>query len=456
MHSRSRLVRASFALALAGPAVVAGGRSAPSSPSRPHPPNVLVILIDQLRADRLGLAGSTLALTPRMDEIGRGGFYFSRARSAAPWTYPSVCTLLTGLYPAAHGADRIPDADGSKPWLVPLAPEVTTLAEYLQAAGYDTGAYVTNPYLKPESRTDQGFARFHHDFVKSWTTNRDDWWQQSSYADTVNVEVLEWLESRPAERPFFAYVHYIDVHGPWTWAPFLTPQERAVIGQKVDDRPDVYNRAVRFVDEHVGALVGRLRARYPDLVVIITSDHGTTLEDVDRVDPLKLRKASLHDFNLRVPLIVWGRGVRGLSEADVSLVDVLPTVLDLAGLKPHPSAVLHGESLAPIMRGGGDRRPAIFAEVDDSAKDSRARAMVASGEKLIEVERPRRARLLYDLTRDPSEMANLETLPVGQRQSEFARMGAAFGRLHSQRRAAPPVLLSPETIERLRALGYIK
>jgi arylsulfatase A-like enzyme len=239
------------------------------------------------------------------------------------------------------------------------------LAEYLQAAGYDTGAYVTNPYLKPETRTDQGFTRFHHDFVKSWTTNRDDWWQQSSYADTVNAEVLEWLEGRPAERPFFAYVHYIDVHGPWTWAPFLTPQERAV-------------------------------------------------------------------------------------------VDVLPTVLDLAGLKPHPSAVLHGASLAPIMTGGRDHRPAIFAEVDDSAKDSRARAMVASGEKLIEVERPRRARLLYDLTRDPREMANLETMPVGQRQAEFARMGAAFGRWHSQRRAAPPVLLSPETIERLRALGYIK
>lgn len=455
MRFRSNLVRSALAIAAGALAISAAGGPARTDPRNPHPPNVLVILIDQLRADRLGLAGSRLGLTPRMDEIGRNGFYFSRARSAAPWTFPSVCTLLTGLYPAAHGADRIPNANGSTPWLVPLGPGVTTLAEYLQAAGYETAAYVTNPYLKPETGADQGFARFQHDFVKSWTTNREDWWQQSSYADTVNAELLKWLESRPTERPFFTYVHYIDVHGPWTWAPFLTPKERAEIGLKVDDHPDVYNRAVRFVDEHVGTLVRRLQARYPDLVVVITSDHGTTLEDSDRTE-LKLRKASLHDFNLRVPLIVSGRDVRGRSEADVSLVDVLPTVLDLAGLKPHPAAVLHGESLVPLMTGRRSRHPAIFAEVDDSAKDSRARAMVASGEKLIEVERPRPTRLLYDLRRDPNETAKPATMQMSLRQAEFARMGTAFGRLESQRRAVAPVPLSPETIERLRSLGYIK
>jgi arylsulfatase A-like enzyme len=434
-----------------------------SPPSRVEPaeefadgtaPNVVLILVDQLRADRLGMHGSPADLTPNLDAMARDGFYFRHARSAAPWTFPSVASLLTGLYPSAHGANRdktSPAREGSH-WINSLSPEITTLAEYAKRAGYQTGGFVTNPYLKPDGRLNQGFDHWEHDFVKTWASgprnDHTEWWMESSYADSVNPRVLAWATDRVG-APAFLYVHYIDVHGPWELAPWRKSADFRARGFR-----DEYEIATAYIDRKIGELYRELDELYTgDLIFIVTSDHGNHLELEDFSSGYKKAKQSLHEFNLHVPLIFTGRRLpyHGNSPENVSLVDVLPTLL--AVFAEQPDARLDGVSLWAHLRGEAVPRREIFAEVDDEWV---SQSVIVDNLKRIHLEKPRPGNFEYDWRRDPHEISPpLRSVSRDQGERLLA-LEAAFLAMKTRSPGNEPVELDDRTVEQLRSLGYIE
>jgi arylsulfatase A-like enzyme len=169
--------------------------------------NVIVIVIDTFRTDRLGIHGCERNLSPAMDRLAREGFAFHKAVAPSSWTKPSVASLFTGLYPGRHGAvlsplrDEVVGYDG----LTVLAPSHTTLAERMKEAGYRTAAFVTNPHIIPAYYFDQGF---------------DEFTQPAGKAELLLDKALNWIETAGNEEKFFLYLHVIDPH-----TPYFPPKE---------------------------------------------------------------------------------------------------------------------------------------------------------------------------------------------------------------------------------------
>ncbi|MFT7462289.1 MAG: choline-sulfatase [Pseudohongiellaceae bacterium] len=167
----------------------------------PTHPNVVVVLVDTLRADRLGAHGSQRNITPKLDALAAQSVVFSRAIAPANWTKPSVASLFTGLYPERHGAVASAARDQSHS---ALAPQLTTLAEVLGDAGFDTAAFITNPHINVAGQFDQGFGHFV---------------QPAETAVVLVNQAGTWLDERANDRPFFLYLHLIDPHSPYDPPP---------------------------------------------------------------------------------------------------------------------------------------------------------------------------------------------------------------------------------------------
>jgi arylsulfatase A-like enzyme len=442
-HRRSRSPCA--ALFVAALAVVS------SSCARQEKPSVVLVLIDQLRADRLETLGASRGSAPELDALARDGFFFGTSRAPAPWTYPSVCSLLTGLYPRVHKGDRATSETG-RPWITRLPDPVLTLAEVLEREGYLTAGFVTNPYLKPESNFQQGFEHYEHDFVKSWDLTPGDpnrWWQQNSYANSVNSRVYELVERFPARgKPLFLYVHYIDVHGPWDYAPF----EVAGLSEE-----ETYDAATRYVSVKVKELFDFLSNRLGgNLLFVVTSDHGRALDPMDEsADLLRVNKQSLHDFNLHVPLIFartkafpW----QGRSRVPVSLVDVYPTLISLLGLG---GGDVDGVDLTPLFEGERIERDWLAAEVEEKGDRLSAEAIISDRVKFLHVGRPRNVYFEYDLVKDPWEMAPPLTTMGAQQEEKKHRLERTFEELERSSFEAEMAPFDEEMREQLKSLGYV-
>jgi arylsulfatase A-like enzyme len=425
----------------------------------------VVVLVDQLRADT-----AERHLSGVMRLAGRG-VVATRMRAAAPWTYPSVIGLMTGLYPQQHGAGGHVEAKV----LSSFDPALPLLPKVLRAAGYRTAAFVANPFFQDFNPFSRSFDHYDIGFVGYQGSRIGDGkgvWTERMFADSVNAAVRAHAALGPPRGPEFTYVHYMDVHGPWGGAPFisegllertgLSPAQRAP-GSPVPWGPEAekafYEAAAAYVDQRVLELYELFHARYAgNLVFIVTSDHGRALLDDESVGdglPLRRNKRSLHDFNLRVPFVVLpGLGVPGpvRVEAPCSNVDVYPTLLDWLGLEaPH---ALPGRSLLPAFRGGtADGARALFASV--SFDGYRSEAVVQGEAKLVRWLEPRgeteKARRVYDLAGDPRELATLRGEPAGL--SDELRRAALD---HGVRFAATFPGLSPEQLERLRSVGYLR
>ena len=273
--------------------------------------NVVVILIDQLRWD------SSQRHMQQVNALGEQGIVFEGMRAAAPWTYPSVISLMSGLYPQQHGAD----GHATDNILSQFDPEVPLLQKRLRASGYATAAFVTNSFLLEWNVFHEGFDHFDGQFVHSQGPFRGHervWIPERMFADSVNEEIRAWFDANAYERPEFTYVHYIDAHGPWNRAPF----------------PDTYQDAIRYVDRHVAALYRYFMERYNgDVIFVVTSDHGRALgDDVHEGAGPKWRKQkhSVHDYNVRIPFLIlpsaWVTQARRIP-GPCSNVDVAPTIL---------------------------------------------------------------------------------------------------------------------------------
>ncbi len=417
--------------AAAALALTACGEPAPERAS------VVLVLVDQLRHDAAerGLS-ATRALAER-------GVRFEGMRAVAPWTYPSVISLFSGLYPQQHGADG--NQEGGL--LSTFADEVPLLPRTLRAAGYRTAGFVTNPFLHEWNPVHRAFDHYDASFIRNQGPTRGHGalvWTERMYADSVNAALLAHYEATPLEGPEFTYVHYIDVHGRaegperWKDAPF----------------PGTYEDAVRYVDGKIAELHAYFSRRYGEkLLFLVTSDHGQDQADdleLGEGKPWRKRKASLHDFNLRVPLYV-------LPGADVPVgvvvtgpsanIDVTPTLLDWLGLAPH--AGVPGRSLLGAIRGQAYDGAARCLYARNSAFGRFEEAVLQGGLKYMRYRQPGRALSLFDLAADPRETRPLQrdTADLERCLSEAAD---AHGVVYPARFEHP----APDLFEDLRELGY--
>ena len=380
------------------------------------PPTVVLVLVDELRKDSFDQWAS------RTRELASwGGVSFEQMRSVAPWTYPSVVSLLSGLYPQQHGADG--EARANR--LRRFSPELPLLQHLLGKAGYHTAAFVANPFLREWNPLHVGFDVYQSDFVR-YVGNRRPLYPEFAdpermFSPSLFQEIRRHFDSRPAERPEFVYVHYIDVHGPWEGAPF---------------EPG-YRNSVEFIDARIVELYEYFLERSGgNLLFFVTSDHGRPLGDDLQVgygSLWRVGKKSMHDFNLRIPFVVLPSpqvGGSGSFEVPSSNVDFVPTLLDLLGLEA-PFA-LPGRSLAGYIRGEAPREDARPVYSRMSAFGVENDALVHDGRKYMrffDIETGKlREKRIFDLAKDPRETRSLGDA-FGDADALIERAGSEHGLL---------------------------
>ncbi len=405
--------------------------------------NVVILTLDTTRADRLGCYGHAEASTPNLDAFARErAVRFEDAITVAPLTLPAHTSIFTGTYPVHHG---VHDNDGFY-----VAEDVTTLAEILAAAGYATGAVVGAFPVDSQFNLDQGFATYDDDYQDDWTRDEVEARTLRSFgfverrADLVNRAVGRWFERHETE-PFFLWVHYFDPH-----QPYDPPKPYGSM------YPNPYDGEIAFADECFGDLLDTLRGRrlLDRTVVVVVGDHGEALEE--HGEPT--HATYVYDATMRVPLLIsapqpWVARGRSVA-AQVSVVDVAPTVLELLGMTPHRD--MQGRSLVGALRDPGSlAAESILLESHFGLYHfgwAPLRALRTGSWKLIQAPRPE----LYDLTRDPGELDNL----AAARPDLVDELGEALEQLAGRlswpdpgRSAATSV--DSETRQRLEALGYL-
>lgn len=443
----------SLPVAILGSLLVAG--CAPPEPE--YRPSILVLVIDALRADRLGINGYPLPTTPNIDALAAESANFRTAIAHSTWTKPSIATLMTSLYPSQHGIHRVADGPEDELRTDVLHEGLVTLAERLQQGGYATGGSVNQVHLQKRFGFAQGFD-FYND-------------RRGRNAFRLNRDLAGWLETLPAGQPFFAYLHYLDLHWPFTLrlpenegafgptemknTPPAGGRQVPAWGAELDDEDDLraliarYDHEVAYTDAGVGDLVERLKSAglYEDTLLIITSDHGEAFLEHDQMG----HAFAPHEELVRVPLVLRQplamRRVSGPIDDLVGLIDLMPTLLEIAGLEPEPAA--EGRSFAPLLRPRQLGERALFMETYDAI------AARTATHKLIRYAGG--GHEAYDLVADPGEQHSLDG-SCGAPCSELNEQLVEFrARMLASVFAADPdsVELTEEEIEELRALGYL-
>ncbi|MFO0981341.1 MAG: sulfatase [Planctomycetota bacterium] len=383
-----------------------------------RPPSILLVTIDTARADAFGAYGGK-ASTPTFDALAQNGVLFTRAATPVPITHPAHTSLLTGLYPARHGV-----RDNG---LFTLDDHALTLAEILQARGYDTAAFVSAVVLARGFGLAQGFA--HYDDAGLSATHLE-----RPAGETVAAAVAH-LRAARTERPFFCWVHLYDPH-----FPYQPPEPFAA---RFHDQP--YLGEVSYADAETDRLIVAARARDPSTVIVITADHGEGLGEHGEAT----HGIFLYQSTMRVPLVIAGgslpRGQR--CEHLVSLLDVAPTLCEVAGAEI-PGG-LDGRSLVRELHGGAADDPPLALETMLpylSYGWSALHALVRNQVKVIAAPRPE----LYDLARDPHEQHDLAA-------ERAAQLAAGLRAIAAARAALKPQTASPYAAaqQALQKLGYV-
>ena len=392
-------------------------------------PNVVLVTIDTLRADRVAAYGHAAAETPTIDRLAREGVLVEDAVVQVPQTRPSHASIFTGRYPYEHG---IRDN-----YSTPLAPGTPTLASILRQQGWDTAAFIGAYPVSRPSGLDRGFAVYDDPFAAGDATTREA--RTERRAKEVVDKALAWLV-RPRTGPFFAWLHLFDPH-----APYEAP---APYGPRHARSP--YDGEVAYADAQVGRVLAWLdeRGLRGRTLVVVTSDHGEGLGEHGEDEHMFF----VYDSTLRVPLVFsWpgrlpaGARVRGQFRS----VDLLATVLELAGAPAPPTS---GASRAAFLQPGGkipdneSYAESLYAQLHFGYAP--VRALRGEGWKLIDVPRPE----LYRLAEDPHETRNL----IDQRSPVATAMRASLQRFDRQAGSAPELPAVDEAVaERLAALGYV-
>ncbi len=394
------------------------------------PQHVVLFTLDTTRADRIGTYGATRARTPVLDALAARGVRFDDAVTTSPITGPAHAAIFTGRYPARFGV-----RDNAT---TPLPDEAVTLAEHLTSAGFSTGGFIGAFVLDRAFGFAQGFAAFSgFDRVDSGREANAE-----RRGQLVVDDAVRWLGTVPAGQRIHLWVHLYDPH-----APYDAP---APFGQDFAAEP--YDGEVAYMDAQIGRVLAALETRgiLDESLIVAVADHGESLGEHGEDE----HGVFLYEPVMRVPLIVAGPSVAAghVVTEQVRVIDLLPTMLDLAGL---PAAGdLDGETLRPLLEGGSRAVvPAAYAESYYPKLHygwSELRSLRADGWKVIDAPTPE----LFAIGKDPKEAENLfaSQRALGDRMvAEAQRMEQGFTGGRATEVRAP----SADTLERLRSLGYI-
>jgi len=501
--------------------------------SHPKRPNIIIVLLDTLRADHLSCYSYERPTTPCIDRIAAEGVVYEQAISQSAWTPPSHASLFTGTYPSEHGVTRS---------RLVLDPHLVPLPEVMQGHGYRTYGVSNNYWLSRETRFDRGFDEFLHGWQLIQNRGRNVALERQGKRDQLGLEPLSgsddggfaeacgrwtnllydkvtqkllrsfnayddgawllnrtvrgWLpEWRRRERPFFAFLHYMDTHirykAPGRYHTLHTPSGlssrrirrvnqnpwRYVAGAKDMSEEDftilrgLYDGEVSYTDHRVGQVYEMLRTSgvLDDSVLIITSDHGENLGDHQLMD----HQYCLYDTLLRVPLIIrfpseFPAGLR--VQEPVRLVDVFPTLLQLTGIGDE--GLWEQSRGQPLFRSdveGAEARRAIseylepqpplevlqerYPDSDIGRYDRTLRSVRSGSHKYIWASDG--AHELYDVGQDPAEERNI----VSERPDLAAELEAVLvqevGAIENIATSSEAAALDEMTLKKLEQLGYL-
>lgn len=412
--------------------------------------NVLFILVDTLRADRLSAYGYGRPTSPVLADLAQHGVRFARVEAQSSWTKTSMASLWTGLFPTRTGVLRSNHG---------IPQEAVLPAEIFQQAGYVTAGMWRNGWVGPDFGFQQGFDTYLRPIAEAgpakFQRRTPGSAQLSGTDENTTSAAIGFLETHGRE-PFLLYLHYMDVH------QYSYDDEAASLGFGTS-LSDSYDASIHWVDRNIAAVLTYLERNdlFRNTLVVIASDHGEGF----REHRLEGHARSLYQEVGGVPLIfaLPFRLERGIVvEQLVSNVDIWPTVLDLVGLPPLPQA--DGRSLVPAIEAAarGERdgaEPVSYAYLDRSwGKNKDASrpllSVVSDGRRLLLQTAPERTLELYDHATDPTEQHNL----VEQRPDWVAELEPL---LEAQLRETPPwgaadeVEIDEMNRELLRALGYV-
>jgi len=407
-------------------------RDAPGSEA----PNVLLLVLDTVRAIELGLYGFTPSTSPALDGLGAAGVVFDNAISTAPWSAPSHASLFTGRLPAELSIDWDRRLDNAFP----------TLAEQFQRMGYATVGIVGNTaYTSAETGLARGFDRY-EDYPLTWRRaitmpgltrrfmdRRRHWMHDPPLggagrvsAQSVSRRLVRWLEQNRSQ-PYFAFLNFYDAHGPYLapdpfWSRYLPgePQRAMSLRSMRRGGPSeapvrrAYDAAISNLDSEIGALIGTLieRGLLNNTLVVITADHGEEFNEHAALG----HGQTLYTQALRVPLILFWPGHLAPARVmtPVSLARVPATIMELLGERgPFP-----GPSLLSGLGGDSAHAVAAFSSVSHGKeRDRQSIASVHVGQfHFIQYPGDSTGRL-YDHATDPLETRDLAGTPDGSRIS---------------------------------------
>ncbi len=406
----------------------------------PRAERILLVTLDTTRADRLGCYGYQGGTSPVLDRLAREeGVLFEQAVAPTPTTLPSHSTIFTGLYPQDHGVRYNT--------YYQLAASVETLAERLKEGGYATAAFPASHVVGKRSGLDQGFDTWEEPPSPSAGgegRNAASHPLGSMRRAGENVDlVLRWLDSAP-RGPWFVWLHLYDPHWPYV-PPFP-------FSSSFRDRP--YEGEIAYADAQLGRLLDRLRAesRWDRTLVVVAGDHGEGLfEHGERYHAMLVYEATQ-----RVPLIVRapGTGPSRVKEP-VSLADIAPTILDLAGLPPLGGPI-RGISLTPALRGASlPRRDLYFESLVGAIVFGWAELKgVRVGDlKLIDSASPE----LFDLAEDPAEVSNTAAVEPARVEDLRRALAGVLQPLSGGGSVGDEaqIPVDPQTEAMLASLGYV-
>ena len=452
-------------------------------------PNIIILLLDCVRADHLSCYGYTRNTSPTIDALAKQGIKYNYAISQAPWTFPSVFSLLSGYYPHKHGVWLI-NKKGSPFWRRLMMPSksIPLLPELLQRAGYHTWGFSTNTYIDEQRMKERGFNEFKY----IW---------KAPAMEVVNYGIEKIRQAEKTGNHFFLYLHFMDSHHPlqppekyynffptndgeknrrihegWKFKRYIEQQGNEFDNYR-EHKISLYDGTIRYTDAEIDRLLTELRnsSLIPSTIIILLADHGDELWDhaafeATHYKSFQARQGTSHGHTLfqeliHVPLIItaiYPKGKppslqwRAAEIGDViQLADVVPTVLDLTGLSAMEDS--DGTSLLPLINrraqtsdSGGTRlkHHSVFAESTTSG--NLKISLIEYPYKFIYAHKE--TNTLFNIQEDPLESNNL----VGQKASLASDM---LEKIYRFKKEKPPeteeVFLSKEDLDKLQALGYI-
>lgn len=466
----------------------AGPITAPKT--KPEGTNVILVSLDAVRADHLGCYGYDRKTSPAIDALAAQGAVFERAVSPSSWTLPVHMSIFTSLYPSFHGVDR----SGIR-WNVSLPKTEKTMAEYLHDSGYATGAMMSSPFLIAKWGFGRGF-----DLYRQYPTDA------KAQSDRAALW-LQWhghqVDSGLAPNHFFLFLHFMDAHIPYKVPPELrkkfpvrtisgdaqppagkaadgkapaspcVPQRAPRFAVELDEARAQYDAEINYIDTHLGRLLKALEdlGWSESTIIVLAADHGEEFGDHGGTK----HKETLYEEVLRVPLILrWPGSIAGGQRigTPVTLLDVLPTVLEATGQKAPDG--LQGISLLPFLSRPGGGAPLavpqareLFAELGPLGLEwempFHRKAVIRGDQKLVVTYAKEGGvtKELYDLSADPRERCNVyaerRAEPRIQRMEErldqFIRQGVEYRAANASEEGFEA---SQELLEQLRSLGYIQ